>query len=148
MDKGSNPEVHIETVDGSRPGVVVVKVYGPLEITNYSEFQEITRRSEAPVLLVDMREVPYIDSAVLGSMVATHVACARNQRKYALVHANQRIQNMLNVSGVGEFIMNYPSLAQAEAAFTRLKTDSLSARKKAERVGNIRLHFRALHNGI
>ena len=101
---------------GSRPGVVVVKVQGPLDITNYGEFEELMRRNEAAILLVDLGEVPYIDSAVLGSMVAMHVACARNQRKYALVHANQRIQNMLTVSGVGEIIVSFGTIAQAEAA--------------------------------
>ena len=99
-----------------RHGVQIVKVYGPLDITNYGEFEELTRRNESPILLVDLKEVPYIDSAVLGSMVAMHVARARNQRKYALVGANQRIQNMLTVSGVGEIIVSFANAAQAEAA--------------------------------
>ena len=116
MEKNSSPPVRIETQAGSRPGVTVVKVHGPLEITNYGHFEELMRRNEAPVLLVDLAEVPYIDSAVLGSMVAMHVACARNQRKYALVNANQRIQNMLTVSGVGEIIVSFANVAQAEAA--------------------------------
>ncbi len=116
MEKGSSPPVRIETAPGSRPGVVIVKVQGPLDITNYSEFEELMRRSEAPVLLVDLKEVPYIDSAVLGSMVAMHVASSRNQRKYALVNANQRIQNMLTVSGVGEILLSFPNAMQAEAA--------------------------------
>jgi len=116
MEKGSNPPVRVETVAGSRPGVTIVKVQGPLDITNYGEFEELMRRNESPVLLVDLTDVPYIDSAVLGSMVAVHVACARHQRKYALVCANQRIQNMLTVSGVGEIIISFGTVLQAEAA--------------------------------
>jgi len=116
MPKSSNPPVRIEVISGSRPGVVVLKVHGPLEITNFAEFEELTRRNESPILIVDLADVPYIDSAVLGSMVAMHVACARNQRKYALINPNQRIQNMLTVSGVGEVIVNFSSLAAAEAA--------------------------------
>jgi anti-anti-sigma factor len=116
MDKNSSPGVRIEMLTGSHPGVVVLKVHGPLEITNYGEFEELMRRNESPVLLVDLAEVPYIDSAVLGSMVAMHVACARNQRKFALIGANQRIQNMLTVSGVGEIIVSFATLANAEAS--------------------------------
>jgi len=116
MEKGSTPPVRIETTAGSRPGVVVVHVHGPLDITNYREFEELMRSNESPILLVDLSEVPYIDSAVLGSMVAMHVACARNQRKYALVRVNQRIQNMLTVSGVGEIIVSFGTVTQAEAA--------------------------------
>jgi anti-anti-sigma factor len=119
MEKNSHPSVRVETMAGSRPGVVIVKPQGFLDITNYGEFEELTRRNEAPVLLVDLKEVPYIDSAVLGSMVAVHVACARHQRKYALVNANQRIQNMLAVSGVGEIIVSFSNIAQAEAALAR-----------------------------
>ena len=116
MDKASNPPVRIEKQKGLAPGVEILKVYGPLEISNYSEFQDLMSRNEAPILLVDLGEVPYIDSAVLGSMVAMHVACSRSQRKYALVRANQRIQNMLTVSGVGEIIVTFPTIEKAEAA--------------------------------
>jgi anti-anti-sigma factor len=116
MEKSSNPAVRIDRLPGSSQSVVILKVQGPLEITNYGEFEELMRRNESPVLLVDLADVPYIDSAVLGSMVATHVACARNQRKYALVHVNHRIQTMLTVSGVGEIIVTFPTVAQAEAS--------------------------------
>jgi anti-anti-sigma factor len=116
MDKHSNPTVHVEVLNGARPGVVIIRAQGPLDITNFGEFEEITRRNESPVLIVDLAEVPYIDSAVLGSMVAMHVACARNQRKYALVNANQRIQNMLTVSGVGEVLVSFATVAEAEKA--------------------------------
>jgi anti-anti-sigma factor len=116
MDKGTFPPVRVETLTGSRPDVSIVRVYGPLEITNFGEFEAAMRGNESGVLIVDLAEVPYIDSAVLGSMVATHVACARNQRKFALVNANQRIQNMLTVSGVGEIIVTFATLAAAEAA--------------------------------
>ena len=97
---------------------MILKVVGALEITNYGEFEELMRRNEAPVLIVDLTDVPYIDSAVLGSMVAMHVACSRSQRKFALAHANQRLQNMLTVSGVGEIIVSFPTVEQAEANLT------------------------------
>jgi len=116
MEKNPNPTVHVEVLNGSRPGVVIIRAQGPLDITNFGEFEQITRRNEAPILIVDLAEVPYIDSAVLGSMVAMHVASARHQRKYALVNANQRIQNMLTVSGVGEVLVSFRTVEEAESA--------------------------------
>jgi anti-anti-sigma factor len=116
MDKNANPPVRIEKLSGSNRGVAILKVYGPLEITNYGEFEDLMQSDESPVLLLDLAEVPYIDSAVLGSMVAMHVACARSQRKFALVRLNPRIQNMLTVSGVGEIIVTFPTVAEAEAS--------------------------------
>jgi anti-anti-sigma factor len=116
MEKSPTPPVRIEVSAGSRPGVVVLGVHGVLEITNFGEFEELTRRNESPILIIDLAEVSYIDSAVLGSLVAMHVACARNQRKYALINANQRIQNMLTVSGVGEVLISFRTLAEAESS--------------------------------
>jgi anti-anti-sigma factor len=114
MDKSSTPPVRIDVLAGSRSGVVILRVRGPLEITNFGEFEELMRRNESPILVIDLAGVPYIDSAVLGSLVAMHVACARSQRKYALINANPRIQNMLTVSGVGEVLISFPTLAAAE----------------------------------
>jgi len=118
MDKSSTPPVRIEASAGSRPGVLILRIQGPLDITNFGEFEELTRRNESPILIIDLAEVPYIDSAVLGSLVAMHVACARNQRKYALINANQRIQNMLTVSGVGEVLISFRTLAAAESSLS------------------------------
>jgi anti-anti-sigma factor len=114
MDIHSKRTVQVDVLNGARPGVVIIRARGPLDITNFGEFEEITRTNESPVLIVDLAEVSYIDSAVLGSLVAMHVACARNQRKYALVNANQRIQNMLTVSGVGEVLVSFATVAKAE----------------------------------
>jgi anti-anti-sigma factor len=116
MEKSSSPPVRIDVAAGSRPGVVILQIHGPLEITNFAEFEQLTRGNQAPVLIIDLADVSYIDSAVLGSLVAMHVASARNQRKYALVNANQRIQNMLTVSGVGEVLISFPTLAEAESS--------------------------------
>jgi len=78
----------IQVVPDPRPDVKILKLSGPVTIHNFFDFQEMTRQRPAPRLLfVDLSEVPYIDSAALGSFVGLHVSCESGKRKYALVGA-------------------------------------------------------------
>jgi len=85
VDHNPTQLLTIETRLGDNPDVKIVKLIGPLTIHNYDEFQELTRKKPFPqVLLVDLHEVPYIDSAALGTFVGIHVSCEESGRKYAL----------------------------------------------------------------
>ena len=116
MDKPSSPPVRIETLAGSRPGVVVLKVHGPLEMTNFGEFEELTRRNEAPVLIVDLAEVPYIDSAEIGALVGAYATHQKDGRSLALVAVNESVRNAMEVTRVGSFFRFFDSIAAAESA--------------------------------
>lgn len=109
-------EVHIETVAGSRTGVTVIKVTGPLTIRNFFDFQEKTRQDTSPVLIIDLANVPYMDSAALGSLLGVHVSCGKHHRKYGLINVNQRLLTMFTVCGVRDILVTFPSLAEAETA--------------------------------
>jgi anti-sigma B factor antagonist len=96
--------------------VEILKVSGPLTIRNFFEFQQTAREKTTNVLIVDFTDVPYIDSAALGSLVGIHVSCDRSGRKYAVVGINGRVQTVLEVSHVNEVLITYPTVADAEAA--------------------------------
>jgi anti-anti-sigma factor len=112
----ASPEVRIETQTGSRPNVTVLKVSGPLTIRNFFEFQDATRSNQSPVLIIDLGEVPFLDSAALGSILGLHVSCERNKRKYGLVNVNARLQTMFTVCGVQDVLVTFSNVAEAEAA--------------------------------
>jgi anti-anti-sigma factor len=116
MKMEPSPEVSIETQAGSRPDVTIMKVSGPLTIRNFFEFQDATRSNKSPVLIIDMGEVPFLDSAALGSVLGLHVSCEKNKRKYGLVNVNARLQTMFTVCGVQDVLVTFPNLAEAEAA--------------------------------
>jgi len=107
----------IEVVPDPRPDVKILKLIGPLTIHNFFDFQEMTRQRPAPrILLVDLSEVPYIDSAALGSFVGLHVSCESGKRKYALIGANERLLTLFDLTHVKSFLHAYDSIAEAEAA--------------------------------
>jgi anti-anti-sigma factor len=103
-------------VPDDRADVKIFKLNGPLTVHNCSEFKEMTSREPAPqVMLVDLTDVPYLDSAALGTFVGIHVACECAHRKYALVGANPRLKNLFELSSVTTFLVIYDSMGEARA---------------------------------
>lgn len=117
MEYPSPQLLSIEVVPGSKPGVTVIKLSGPLTIHNFQEFQDLARREPFPrVMLVDLKDVPYVDSSALGTFVGIHVSCEETGRKYALVGPNDRLRDLFDLSSVSTFMVIYGSQAEAEAA--------------------------------
>jgi anti-sigma B factor antagonist len=112
-------DVSLEIVPGTRENVRIIKVRGPLTIHNFFDFQDATRNeSETPILLIDLTDVPYMDSAALGSLVGVHVSRGKAGRKYALINVNERLKRMFTVTAVEQFLVMYETSADAEAALS------------------------------
>lgn len=117
MDHHPTEALALKVLAGANPDVKIIKLGGQLSIHNFFDFQELTRQKPYPkVLLVDLTEVLYIDSAALGSFVGLHVSCEENGRKYALVGANARLQNLFDLTQVRAFLVAFDTLAEAESA--------------------------------
>ncbi len=119
MEHHPTREVTVETLAGTRQDVRIIKLRGPLTIHNFFEFQDLTRKPPQPrVLLIDLTDVPYIDSAALGSLVGIHVSCDKAGRKYALINVNARLRNLFAMTGVDQFLVTHESVADAEACLS------------------------------
>ncbi|MBV9304435.1 MAG: STAS domain-containing protein [Acidobacteriaceae bacterium] len=119
MEHHPTQDVAVEALPGSREGVTIIKLSGPLTMHNFFEFQSLTRKQPAPpVLLIDLTDVPYIDSAVLGSFVGVHVSCDKTGRKYALVNPNERLKKLFAMSNLGDLFVIYSNIAEAERALS------------------------------
>jgi anti-anti-sigma factor len=116
MSSPAPPSLQIESVAGVHEGERILRVNGPLVISNFFEFQETAREDKSALLIIDLAGVPYMDSAALGSILGIHVSRGRKQTKYALIHVAPRIETMFNISGVRETIVMFPTLEEAEAA--------------------------------
>jgi len=109
-------EVRLASVSSSDGSITVLKVAGPLTIRNFFEFQDRTRQDSSPVLIIDLEDVPYMDSAALGSLLGVHVSRAKNGRKYALINVSDRLLTMFTVAGVRDVLSVFPDLPSAESA--------------------------------
>jgi anti-sigma B factor antagonist len=112
----AQPPIKIDSVPGMHPGEQILKISGPLVISNFFEFQTMARETKATLLVIDLAEVPYMDSAALGAILGIHVTSTNKGTKYAVINVPQRIQTMFTISGVGDTLAVFPTLADAEKA--------------------------------
>lgn len=116
MEGSATAQVKVQTLPGQSAETVILKVTGPLTIYNFFDFQKLTRETKARILLIDLSDVPYIDSAAMGSLVGVHVSRESSGGKYAIVGANNRLKTAFEVTNISTFLVLYPTVEEAEAA--------------------------------
>ena len=103
----------IRSLPGTPEGQGVLCLQGPLTMDNVSQFQSAIRREEASKMIVDLSEVPYIDSAGLGSIVTAYVSLQKEGRWMALVGVNERVSRLFEITHVQDLFLTFPSLWDA-----------------------------------
>jgi anti-anti-sigma factor len=104
------------STNGSKDGIVILKLVGPLTLSNMFAFQGPFRAMKPPCLILDMSEVPYMDSAGLGLLTNYFVAAQDDHRKLLLASVSERILALLQMTKVDEVLKLYPSVETAESA--------------------------------
>jgi anti-anti-sigma factor len=94
-------------------GAAVLKISGPMVLGNLFDFQKAVRAESAPLIVLDLTDVPYMDSAALGSVVNAHVSCVNRNRRLALVGISERVATLLKVTQVDKVLAIYPTLSEA-----------------------------------
>ena len=69
-------------------------------------------------LILDMTDVPFVDSMAVGSLVRAFVSCHKTGRKLALVGLGHRVQNVMHLTGIGPLFDVYATVQEAEAALS------------------------------
>ena len=87
-------------VAGSRPGERILQLSGPLLLNNFFPFQKLVREDQSPSLVIDMTNVPYIDSAGIGALVGVHVNRQKVGRTLLLVGVTDRVRTALQITKV------------------------------------------------
>ncbi|MGD1073050.1 MAG: STAS domain-containing protein [Bryobacteraceae bacterium] len=108
----------IESAAGNRDGVRILRLSGSFTLKDLFEFNGVFRALTDPVLIVDLTDVPYMDSASVGALMSVHTSAQRNNRQYALVGASERIQTLLHVVGLDRILVMYPTLEEAQEKLT------------------------------
>ena len=97
------------------PGTTVLQLHGPLLLGNFFPLQTMVRTDTSPLLIIDVSDMPYIDSAGIGCLVGAHVSRENSGRKMVLVGANDRLVTSLKVTKVEQLFTLAPDMDQALA---------------------------------
>ena len=108
--------MNVEARSGTRPGQHLVKVSGPIKYGSLEPLQEAIQAAPVHALILDLTDVPYMDSSAVGVLVQAYVSCRKAQRKLALVGVSPRVRNVLHLASVDILFTMYDTMPEAEDA--------------------------------
>jgi anti-anti-sigma factor len=94
---------------------VVLRIHGPLLLGNFFPLQTAVRADSSNLLIIDVADMPYIDSAGIGCLVGAHVSREHSGRKLVIVGAHERLLTSLKVTKVDQLFTFAPTVEQARA---------------------------------
>lgn len=114
----------IELAPYENPSLRVLRLNGPLTLSNLFEFQSTVRAADSRSTIVDFTGVPYVDSAGIGCLVGAHLSHQRSNRRFVLVGINDRIRNILKITQVENVFSMHNSIEEAISAATQAASAS------------------------
>jgi anti-sigma B factor antagonist len=106
----------IEEIADPEKGIRILRLKGPIVISNLFDLQNRVRSSTARALILDLTDVPYVDSAGVGVLVGAYVTHQKDNRSLALVGVSDRIRATLGITRVESFFRFFDTVAAAEQA--------------------------------
>ena len=106
----------IDRADGRNPGTRIFRLSGPLTLRNLFELQSELRNSAPPALtVIDLTNVPYMDSAGMGLVMNHYVRCTTKGTKLVVSGANNRVMDLFKVTKVDTVLPLAQTIDAAEA---------------------------------
>lgn len=110
------PDLVVERYSGVTDGQRVLLLRGPLTLETSPHFERAVRSENAETMILDLANVPYIDSAGLGSLVSANVSHQKTGRCLVLTGLTPRVDRVLEITRVKEFFMTFPTTWEAVEA--------------------------------
>ena len=108
-------ELSYTMLNGEKDGTVILKLTGPFTLTNMFPLQNELRTMKPPCLIMDLAQVPYMDSAALGVIMNCYVSAQSGGRKFLLTTVNQRIRALLEMTKVDTVLHICDSVEAAQS---------------------------------
>ena len=109
-------EFTVERYDGVAEDQRILLLKGPITIETTPQFERAVRNENAETVILDLSDVPYIDSVGLGSLVATYVSHQKNGRCLVLTGVKPRVSKVMEITKVKDFFVTFPTTWQAVEA--------------------------------
>jgi anti-anti-sigma factor len=120
-------ELQIQRSTGSASDVTILTLTGPLTIATLFDFQTAVRQPDLKSTIIDFAAVPYMDSAGLGVVLSHWAHTQRHGSKFAIAAMSEKVRVILEMTGVAKLLPFYPTVADAERAFSGAANSSSKA---------------------
>ncbi len=103
---------------GATGSTTILRLNGPLTLSTLFVLQQKLREIGNVDTVIDVTEVPYIDSAGLGSILSHWAHTQRTGHKFAMTGASPRIDVLLEITKVNTLLPMFKTAEDADLAFT------------------------------
>jgi anti-sigma B factor antagonist len=104
----------IETLPTSRADISVLRLSGPITLSSLFPLKDTVGALTSHLTILEMSQVPYVDSAGLGTILMFHVSAEKNGRKLALAGVTERVLSLIRMTRVDTVLGLFPSVEAAE----------------------------------
>jgi len=112
----ADESTRIDSHAGSRDGHHIIVIHGAVTATNAPALRKAGEGLNARVLIIDLTDVPHIDSSAIGVLVHFYTTSRESGRKLALVGLSDRVRKTLKNMSVDRLFVIFPQLSDAESA--------------------------------
>lgn len=112
----NSQELTVERYEGVAKDQRILLLHGPLTLETSTQFERAVRGEDADTIILDLSDVPYIDSVGLGALVTTYVSHQKTGRCVVLTGAKQRVRKVLDVTNMSQFFMMFETTWEAVEA--------------------------------
>ena len=117
-------QLTVETQQTPEAGVKTLALIGSLTLETVTGFNQSLREETAPVLLLNLAKVEWLDSAGVGALVQILVRRAKGKGAVALSGLSPRSHAVLQVAHVLNLFAVFPTAEDALAHFAKHGTMS------------------------
>jgi anti-sigma B factor antagonist len=115
-------ELTVERYEGVADDQRILLLRGPITIETAPQFERAVRHESAETMIVDLSDVPYIDSVGLGSLVAANVSHQKMGRCLVLTGVKPRVRKIMDITKVSEFFVTFGTTWEAVEALANTGT--------------------------
>jgi anti-sigma B factor antagonist len=109
-------ELTVERYEGVADDQRILLLKGPITIETTPMFERAVRNERAETVILDLSDVPYIDSVGLGSLVSAYVSHQKMGRCLVLTGVKPRVGKILEITKVRDLFVTFATTWEAVEA--------------------------------
>jgi anti-sigma B factor antagonist len=104
----------VESFAGKSEGTRIVRVVGPVLLSNFFALKSELETSHTPITILDLSGVEYMDSAGMGAIINFYVSSQRRGHKLIAAGVNNRVIELFKLTHVDSLIPVAATVDDAE----------------------------------
>ncbi|MGB9202832.1 MAG: STAS domain-containing protein [Terriglobales bacterium] len=115
-------ELTVERYEGVAEDQRILLLSGPITVETAPQFERAVDHESAETMILDLSDVPFIDSVGLGSLVKAHVSHQKMGRYLVLTGLKPRVSKVMEITKLTDVFMMFGTTWEAVEALANTGT--------------------------